>query len=86
VLNMGQSAAQGVNLLVFVPAGIAALIVHRRAGRLDKKRGLTLFVSGALGAVGGALLATMFDPLWLKRAYGAFLIVLSVIQFFSWKK
>lgn len=86
VLHTNQAAAQGINLIVFIPASIVALIVHIKAGRVNKKLGITLFICGALGAAGGAFLATVFDPQWLKRAYGIFLIILAVIQFFSKEK
>ncbi len=86
VLHMNQAAAQGINLLVFVPASVLALIVHRKSGRLQARPGLMLFVCGAVGAVGGALLASLFDPQWLRRAFGAFLILLAGVQFFSAEK
>ncbi len=85
-LHMDQAAAQGVNLLVFVPASVLALIVHHRAGRLETRAGRTLFALGALGALGGAFLASLFDPQWLRRAFGAFLILLAGVQFFSAEK
>ena len=33
-LGLPQHAAQGVNVLAFLPAAVAALVIHAKAGRL----------------------------------------------------
>lgn len=82
-LGMNQHAAQGVNMLAFLPGAALALWIHRRDGRLDKKAGLSMLFWGVPGAIAGALLATCISADWLRRIFGAFLIALSFVQ---WKK
>ncbi len=80
VLGVEQHAAQGINMLVFLPGAALALWVHRHDGRLAVKEGLPLLIWGLAGAVGGALIATFLSAEWLKKAFGAFLIVLALVQ------
>jgi uncharacterized membrane protein YfcA len=79
---MEQHAAQGVNMLAFLPGAALALLVHRRDGRLEPKTAFPLLFWGAIGAAGGALLATFLNAGWLKKAFGVFLILLAFLQ---WK-
>ena len=86
LIGMGQHAAQGVNMIAFIPGAIIALVVHAKAGRLNVKSCIPIMILGAAGAVAGALVANSLEADWLKRAYGVFLIGLSVIQFISGEK
>lgn len=85
-LSMDQHAAQGVNMLAFLPGAALALFIHRRDGRLKAKTALPLLLWGVIGAIGGAFLATCLDAQWLKKAFGVFLIALAFFQFFQAKK
>ncbi len=85
-LSMDQHAAQGVNMLAFLPGAALALFIHRRDGRLKAKTALPLLLWGVIGAIGGAFLATCLDAQWLKKAFGVFLIALALFQFFQAKK
>lgn len=78
---LGQHGAQGVNLIAFLPASAVALIVHIKAKRVDVKRCIPLIIGGVLGAVGGALVALWLEQDWLRRCFGGFLLILSVLQF-----
>ena len=80
-LSMDQHAAQGVNMLAFLPGALLALLIHRRDGRLKAKTALPLLLWGIIGAIGGAFLATCLEAEWLKKAFGVFLIVLAFLQF-----
>ena len=80
LMALPQHAAQGVNMLAFLPAAVIALIVHGRAGRLSLRDCLPLILSGAAGAIAGALLANLLAGEWLRRGYGVFLILLAVCQ------
>ena len=57
-----QHAAQGINMLAFLPASILAIIVHIREGRLHLKRCVPLLVGGGIGAAAGSVLAMGMDP------------------------
>lgn len=79
--GVAQHDAQGVNTLAFLPAAVAALYIHKKAGRLDLKACLPLIIAGTLGAAAGALLAQNIDAPWLRKLFGAFLLFLSIVQF-----
>ena len=55
--GVGQHAAQGINMLAYIPGAILAIIVHRRAGRLHLNRCIPLLIGGAAGAAAGGLQA-----------------------------
>lgn len=83
LLGVEQHAAQGINMLAFLPAALLALWVHGGSGRLDKQAGGAMLKWGVPGAVLGALVATLLTAEWLKRTFGAFLVVLAIVQ---WRK
>ena len=81
LFGVDQAAAQGINLLSFLPMAALALSIHAKNG-LVKRDGLLFFVLPALlFSVPGALLATCLPSAALERAFGAFLIVLSLFRF-----
>lgn len=81
LFGVDQAAAQGINLLSFLLMAALALSIHAKNG-LVKRDGLLFFVLPALlFSVPGALLATCLPSAALERAFGAFLIVLSLFRF-----
>ncbi len=76
-LGLPQHAAQGVNVLAFLPAAAAALLVHRKAGRLRLRECLPVILAGAAGALGASILAGAVSAPWLRRIFGAFLTILA---------
>ena len=86
LLGVPQAAAQGVNLLSFFPMAALALTVHAKNGLL-KKEGLLFLVLPALAlSAAAALLAAHLPALLLRRAFGSFLVVLSLFRLLSAKK
>lgn len=81
--GVAQPVAQGVNLLAFLPMSALALAVHAREGRLCTEGLLFLVLPALLFSAAAALLAAFLPPFALKRGFGLFLIVLSVIPFLS---
>ena len=81
LFGVDQAAAQGINLLSFLPMAALALSIHAKNG-LVKRDGLLFFVLPALlFSVPGALLATCLPSAALERAFGAFLIIRSLFRF-----
>ena len=66
-LGLPQHAAQGVNVLAFLPAAVAALVIHAKAGRLHLRACLPIIFAGALGA-----LAASFLPEDVRRIFNPF--------------
>ena len=86
LLGVPQAAAQGVNLLSFFPMAALALTVHAKNGLL-KKEGLLFLVLPALAlSAAAALLAGHLPALLLRRAFGSFLVALSLFRLASAKK
>lgn len=78
-----QISAQAINLISFVPMAVVALIIHFK-NRLVVTKGLWIIVlAGAVFAFMGALLASAMSGDTLKKLFGGFLTVLSIIQIFS---
>lgn len=86
LLNVSQHGAQGVNIIAFLPTAAAAIIVHKREGRIDFSECIPIICAGGLAAVCGALVSVHLSGDLLRRLYGAFLGVLCVIQFLSGEK
>ena len=79
--GMGQQAAQGVNMLAFLPGALLALCIHRKEGRVKFAHSWPMIAWGAGGAVLGALCALWLPADWLRRLFGGFLVLLSIVQF-----
>ena len=83
VCGVRQSAAQGINLLSFLPMSAVALSVHAKSGLL-KKEGLAFLTVPALIFSAVASLAAAYLPdSTLKKGFGFFLIILSIFQFIA---
>ena len=78
LMGIPQRQAQGVNMLSFLPA---ALYIHKKEGRLELKSSLPVIAAGIVGALAGALAAGWLEEEWLKKAFGLFLTILSIIQY-----
>jgi uncharacterized membrane protein YfcA len=86
LLAVEQHAAQGVNMLAFIPAALIALWIHAKGGRIDIKRCIPMILTGAVGTVLSSLLAGKIEGEWLKKGFGGFLIALSILQAISGEK
>ncbi len=86
LVSIDQHAAQGINMLSFLPAAIVAIFIHRREGRIDFKDCIPIIIAGIIGAVGGAMLAMIVSSEWLRRIFGMFLLGLAIIQLISGEK
>lgn len=80
--DIKQKEAQGINLIVFVPMAIVALVIHFKNKLINIKAGVYCIITGAIFSVLGAILALQLKSENLKLYFGIFLIVLSAFQFF----
>lgn len=81
--NVEQHVAQAVNLVSFVPTGIVALIFHIKNKLIVKKGIFYIIIPATIFAVLGSLLSVNIKGQLLQRFFGGFLLILSIIQFFS---
>lgn len=84
--DMNQQAAQGINLIYFIPTAVTALITHQKKGNLDWKTARGLIFPGLTGAVGGAFLAVSLESAWLRRIFGGFLFLMGLTEVFKKEK
>ena len=81
--NISQQTAQGINLTYFIPTAIIALIVHIKNKSVQIKTALILGGCGALGAVGGSLIATALSGDLLRRMFGVFLAFIGIYEIYK---
>lgn len=82
-LNLEQHAAQGVNLIYFIPTAIVALWVHIKNRSVNFRVALSIIISGVIGAVGGSLLADIISAGLLRKLFGIFLFAMGIYEFFK---
>lgn len=81
--EMPQRAAQGVNLLFFLPIAFLSLIFHLRNGLINKALVKKLALGGVLGAVIGTYGAQLIDNGLLRKLFALFLIAFGLRELFS---
>ena len=83
VLLMEQKAAQGINLLYFLPTAACALIFHAKNRQLCWRAILPAAIAGCAAAIPGALLAAQIEMELLRKLFGGFLLAVGVVEI--WK-
>ena len=78
-----QRLAQGINLLYFLPAGLLALPAHVKNGYIEKPALLPAIGAGLACAALAAWAATAMEVGLLKKLFGAFLIVVGLMELFT---
>lgn len=78
-----QIEAQAINLFVFIPMAILALLIHAKNRLIDYKVALPIIIVGVIVSIGGALLAQSFANNTLRTLFGVFLLVIGGWQIFS---
>ena len=78
--GVSQQAAQGINLLYFLPAAAAALPAHHKNGLLEKGVILPAILAGLGTAAAAAWLSNGLDTGLLRKLFGVFLLYIGVTQ------
>lgn len=81
-----QRAAQGINLLFFLPCALLALPAHFKNGFVEKKALLPAISFGLLGIAVGAWSALHMEVELLHRCFGLFLVVIGISELFGKRK
>ena len=82
VLSMEQRAAQGINLLYFLPTAACALIFHTKNKMICWRAVLPAALAGCVTAALGAMLARDLDMTLLRKLFGGFLILVGLEEVF----
>jgi len=84
--HLPQQQAQGVNLVVFLPVAVIALITHKKKGNIDFSFAKLIILGGIFGAIIGSIIAIKIDPLKLRKYFGFFLLIIGSYELFKKKK
>lgn len=79
---MDQHVAQATNLVFFVPTSITAIIVSIKEKLIDWKIGITIALSGIVGAIIGAKISVKMDVKVLKKCFGIFLAIIAIHEIY----
>ena len=82
-LKVNQLGAQALNLISFLPMAIISLIFHFKNKLVEVKGIWFIIIPAVIFAVLGAWLSSIVSSKWLGKAFGIFLVLLSIIQFIS---
>lgn len=74
-LGVDQRAAQGINLLFFLPTAAGALFCHHKNGLLDKPTLKAAIPPAVAAALLGAWIATAVDTALLRKPFGIYLLL-----------
>ncbi len=77
-----QSAAQGINLLYFLPTSAAALPAHFKNGFIDKQTALPAAITGVITTAAAAFFSTGLDTGLLRKLFGGYLLILGCVELF----
>ena len=83
LFGVDQAAAQGVNLVAFLPMAALALPVHAKSGLLKGEGLLPLVLSALVSSALFSLLAALLPGAALERGFGVFLIALALFRILS---
>ena len=78
VMGIEQRAAQGINLLYFLPTAACALFFHIKNRLIRWRVVLPAILTGCVFAAGAAFLATVMDTELLRKLFGGFLILVGL--------
>ena len=81
-LNVDQKLCQGLNLLSFLVMSLFSLIIHFKNGYIALDGLWPIVLSGLIFTVIGALLAGKLPSEILRIAFGIFLCLLAILEFY----
>ncbi|NLN14950.1 MAG: sulfite exporter TauE/SafE family protein [Tissierellia bacterium] len=84
--ELSQIEAQGINLIVFIPISIVAIITHLKQGNLERKYIKPMVLGGIISALIGSFLAIKINEDRLRTYFGIFLLAIGIYEFFKKEK
>ena len=76
--GVSQQAAQGINLVFFIPAAACAVWLHTRNRLVDWKSALPAMIAGAATAIISANIAMKIDGDISRKLFGAFVLIMGM--------
>ena len=79
-LGVDQRQAQAINLLFFLPTAAASLIFHVKGKQVQWRAAVPAILAGLVTAAAGAWVASVLEARLLRKVFGAFLLVVGVLE------
>ncbi len=76
--KMEQYSVQGINLIFFIPTSLLAIYMDLKNKLIHFKIVKKLIITGAIGAICGAVLASKVENSNLRKYFGIFLIIIAL--------
>lgn len=86
VKSMGQTEAQGINLLFFIVSAVCSIIYNRKKRKIDYRLCSMLVLYGSFGALMGAYFASVVSPDVVRKTFGWLLCLCGIYTLISNKK
>ena len=83
-MGIEQKTAQASNLIFFIPTSIVATIVNIKNKEIKWKLALPIAILGVIGAFIGSFIATKIDTSILRKLFAVFLIIIAILEMYSW--
>ncbi len=81
--NTKQLAAQGINLLFFIPIGILSIIIYSFKKQIRWKITLKIALFGIMGAIIGIMLANILGGSITRKVFAVLLIFMGLGEIFK---
>ncbi len=78
-----QHLSQSINLIIFLPMSIGAILIHSKNKLIDYKKAFIIIAPAIITAFFSSLLAQKISSENLKFFFGIFLLILGFLQFLS---
>ena len=78
-----QLAAQGINLVYFIPIAALSVILHSRNHLIEWKKIIPSIITGILFAALGTLAAKYIGSEGLKKIFAVFILLIGIKELFS---
>ena len=86
ILNVQQHTAQAVNLILFVPTSITAIIMNIKNKNIDFKLGTNIIFFGIIGSIIGSIISSKVNVQSLKKFFGIFLLCIAIHEIYNFYK
>lgn len=85
-LGLDQKAAQGFNLIFFIPTSVLSIIIYLKEKLINIKLASIISFFGVIGAVFGCNIANKIQTQNLKKYFAYFLIIIVIYEIYSFFK
>ncbi|MGN0618332.1 MAG: TSUP family transporter [Ruminiclostridium sp.] len=80
--GLGQTQAQAVNLLFFLPAALLSIIMHTKAGLIEWKMIPAAAAAGVIGALLGLFMGFTASEDYIRKLFGILLLIVGLKELF----